>query len=186
MRITRTRIIGAAAAATLAAGGGAALAMNRTAADSPRPEREAFLADVAGRLGVSVEELRKAFREAAEARGWRGGPHSGRHFGPHARQGARHAVRQAFDAAADYLGLSRPELRSRLRAGDSLAEIAEAEGKSVDALKQALRESISARLDRAVADGRITEAQRQELLDRLDEKIDDLVQRSRGHHFGGS
>ena len=46
--------------------------MNRTSADSPRTEREAFLADVAGRLGVSVDDLRKAFREAAEARGWKG------------------------------------------------------------------------------------------------------------------
>ena len=64
MKLSRTKVVGAAVAALVAAGGGAALAVNRTA-DSPRADREAFMEDVAGRLGVSVDELRKAFREAA-------------------------------------------------------------------------------------------------------------------------
>jgi hypothetical protein len=75
-----------------------------------------------------------------------------------ARGGPRLAVRQAFTTAADYVGLSRAELIARLRDGQSLADIAEAEGKSVEGLKQAIRAGITARLDAV---------------------IDDLVQRSR-------
>jgi hypothetical protein len=179
--------VGAAAVIAVAAGGGAAFAVNRTSADSPRTEREAFLADVAGRLGVSVDELRKAFREAAEARGWKGerpfrhGPRGHGHFG----HGAGHAVHESFAAAAGYLGLTRQELFGRLIGGKSLADIAADQGRSVDGLKQAIRAAIVERLDAAEADGRLTEARKQELLGRLDAIIDDLVQRSRpprGNH----
>jgi hypothetical protein len=186
VRVPRTRIVGAAAVIAVAAGGGAAFAVNRTSADSPRTEREAFLADVAGRLGVSVDELRKAFRGAAEARGWKGqrpfgpgprghGPRGHGHFG----RGPGHAVHESFDAAADYLGLTRQQLMSGLGDGKSLADMAADQGKSVDGLKQAIRAAIVERLDAAEADGRLTEAKKQALLGRLDSIIGDLVQRSR-------
>ena len=173
--------MGAAAVIAVAAGGGAAFAVNRTSADSPRTEREAFLADVAGRLGVSVNDLRKAFREAAEARGWKADRpfHQGRlghgHFGRRPGQ----AVHESFDAAADYFGLTRQELMSRLIDGESMADVAADQGKSVDGLKQAIRAAIVERLDAAQAEGRLTEAKKQELLGRLDSIVDDLVQRSR-------
>jgi len=83
--------------------------------------------------------------------------HAGAFHHPH-RGGPHLAVREAFTAAADNVGLSRAELIARLRDGQSLAEIAEAEGKSVEGLKQAIRNAITARLDAV---------------------IDDLVQRSR-------
>ena len=177
MNRTRLRIIGAAAIAAVVAGGGAAFATTRAAADSPSTAREAFLADVAGRLGVSVDDLKKAFKDAAAARGWKRGPFMGPGFGPH--PGHRHAVRQAFEAAGSYLGLSREELMSRLRSGQSLAQIAEAEGKSVDGLQQAIHDAIVKQLDAGVTAGRLTQEQKQKLVDRLDAVIDDLVQRSR-------
>jgi hypothetical protein len=185
VRIPRTRIVGAAAVIAVAAGGGAAFAVNRTSADSPRTEREAFLADVAGRLGVSVDELKKAFRGAAEARGWKGqrpfghGPRHG-HFG----RGPGHAVHESFAAAADYLGLTRQQLMSGLADGKSLADIAADQGKSVDGLEQAIRAAIVERLDAAEADGRLTQAKKQALLERLDAIVHDLVQRSRPPHRG--
>ena len=173
--------MGAAAVIAVAAGGGAAFAVNRTSADSPRVGRDAFLADVAGRLGVSVDDLRKAFREAAEARGWkaerpfRHGPFGHGSFG----HGPGHAVHESLDAAATYLGITREELMSGLFDGKSLAEIAADHGKSVDGLKQAIRAAIVEHLDEAVADGRLTEAKKQELVERLDSIVEDLVQRSR-------
>jgi hypothetical protein len=177
--------VGAAAVIAVAAGGGTAFAVNRASADSPRTEREAFLADVAGRLGVSVDDLRRAFREAAEARGWKGkrpfrnGPRGDGGFG----RGPGHAVHESFDAAATYLGLTRQQLFGRLMDGKSLADVAGEEGKSVDGLEQAIRAAIVERLDAAVADGRLTEVKKQELLGRLDSIIGDLVQRSRPPRF---
>ncbi len=98
-----------------------------------------------------------------------------------------------LEGAADYLGLTEAQLHERLRDGQSLAEIAKAEGKSVDGLKQALVASAKERLDEAVADGRITAAQRDELLERLESKIDAVVNGEAlpkrgpgfGHRFGG-
>jgi hypothetical protein len=181
VKVPRKRIIGAAAAVVVAAGGGAALAVNRTAADTPRTGREAFLTDVAGRLGVSVDDLRKAFHEAAQARGWEAGPPL-RHrpfghgpFGP----GPGHAVHESFDAAAEYLGLTREQLFEGLMQGKSLAELAEEQGKSVEGLQRAIHDAIARRLDAAVAAGRLTEAKKQELLGRLEAVVRDLVQRSR-------
>jgi hypothetical protein len=178
--------VGAAAVIAVAAGGGTAFAVSRASADSPRAEREAFLADVAGRLGVSVDDLRKAFREAAEARGWKGerpfghGPRGHGHFG----RGRGHAVHESFAAAAGYLGLTRRQLMSRLVDGKSLADVAADEGKSIDGLKQAIRAALVERLDAAEAEGRLTEAKKQKLLGRLDSIIDDLVQRSRTRRGG--
>ena len=182
MQVPRKRIIGAAVAVVVAAGGGTALAVNRTASDAPRTEREAFLADVAGRLGVSVTDLRTAFREAAKARGWEAAPPL-RHrpfghgpFGP----GPGHAVHESFRAAAAYLGLTRQQLFAGLMSGKSLAQLAEDQGKSVEGLEQAIHDALAARLDAAVAAGRLPEAKRQELLGRLDAIVHDLVRRSRG------
>jgi hypothetical protein len=55
-----------------------------------------------------------------------------------------------FETAADYLGLSVDQVTQELRAGKSLAEIAEAHGKSVAGLKQALIEAAKADLAKAV------------------------------------
>ena len=79
-------------------------------------------------------------------------PAHARGFHPHHRGPAQMAVREAFGAAADYIGLPRQELVARLRDGQSLAQIAEAEGKSVDGLKQAIRDAITARLDTVIDD----------------------------------
>ena len=70
----------------------------------------------------------------------------------HHRGGPHFAARASFAAAADYVGLSRAELLLRLREGKSLAQIAEAEGKSVDGLKQALKDALTARLDAMIDD----------------------------------
>jgi ABC-type sugar transport system substrate-binding protein len=71
----------------------------------------------------------------------------------HQHRGAPYmAVRASFAAAAEYLGISRRELVGRLRDGQSLAQVAEAEGKSVEGLKQAIRAAIDARLDSVIDD----------------------------------
>jgi polyhydroxyalkanoate synthesis regulator phasin len=81
-------------------------------------------------------------------------------------------------AVASYLGLSETELRTQLESGKSLAQIATAQGKSVDGLKAAILAQAKSRLDEAVAAGKITSAQEEKMLADLKSHIDDLVNRT--------
>lgn len=80
-----------------------------------------------------------------------------------------------LDGAADYLGLADDELRERLHDGRTLAEIARAQGKSVQGLEDALLAAARERLDEAVKRGPLTGEQRDELLRGLASRIGDLV-----------
>ena len=95
-----------------------------------------------------------------------------------------HLLGGRLSAAADYLGLTEDELRSRLAGGKSLADIATAEGKSVDGLEKALVADAKTQLAQAVKDGRLTEQQAQEILARYAQRVDDLVKGvfGWGHH----
>jgi DNA-binding CsgD family transcriptional regulator len=78
-------------------------------------------------------------------------------------------------AAASYLGLTPEEIKTQLGAGKSLADIAAAQGKSVDGLKQAMLDAAKADLDRQVANGDITADEEQSILTKLRQGIDDFV-----------
>jgi hypothetical protein len=117
-------------------------------------------------------------------------------FGPPIFGGFHHgrAIGTNLEAAAEYLGLTRAELRERLEEGQSLAEIARAEDKSVDGLKQALLRDAEQRLNDAVEDGELTRERANEMLERLRGRIDELVERGYEafgppilglHHHGG-
>ncbi len=94
----------------------------------------------------------------------------------------RHAGRIALaavmrKAAAQYLGLSRAELRQQL-AGHSLAQLAEAQsaqGKSVQGLEDAMVAAVKAKLDAAVAKGRLSQARADKILARVQAHIGDVV-----------
>ena len=90
------------------------------------------------------------------------------------RSGPRAARQVALQAAARYLGLTRPQLRQQLP-GHSLAELARARGKSVEGLQAAILAPAKARLDRGVAAGRITAAQRDQRVARLQALISRFV-----------
>lgn len=90
----------------------------------------------------------------------------------------------ALDVAAETLGLDQAALRERLRAGESLADVAEAEGVPLDTLTGALQAEAEERLAQAVEDGRLTQEQADERRAELPERIADAVQREgrgRGH-----
>jgi predicted XRE-type DNA-binding protein len=80
-----------------------------------------------------------------------------------------------LDAAAKYLGLSQSDLSTKLRNGQSLADVAKAQGKDVDGLKQAIIDAARAELDKAVADKKLTQSQADDMLNRVKDHIDDLV-----------
>ncbi len=83
-----------------------------------------------------------------------------------------------LDGVASYLGLSVQQVAEKLRAGQTLAQIATAQGKSVDGLKAAIVAEEKEHLDEAVAAGRLTAAQAAQILERLQANVGDLVNRT--------
>jgi lambda repressor-like predicted transcriptional regulator len=95
------------------------------------------------------------------------------------------AATDPLGTAADYLGMNEPDVREGLRDGKSLADLAEDKGKSVDGLKQALRDAIREDADRAVDDGALTREQADLLVEKLSGAVDELVEHGRaGFEFG--
>lgn len=92
-------------------------------------------------------------------------------------RGFGHGPGFAVDAAAEALGVTEDELRTELRDGQSLADVAEQEGVALDTLTDALVAAAQERLDAAVADGRLTQEQADARKAELAERIGALVQR---------
>jgi hypothetical protein len=87
----------------------------------------------------------------------------------------RHGHGALLRAAAQYIGVSRAELVKDARAGQTLAQIATAHGKTVVGLKSAMLAALEARLDNAVVTKRLTSAQAQARLARADKLLDRLI-----------
>jgi hypothetical protein len=191
----RAVVIGSIVALAAVGAAGGALAASGTF--DPAAEKQAYLNDVAGRLGVSSAKLEAALKGAAIDRvdaalaagritkdqadamkaaissgklplGLGVGPGMGFRHGPH-------GFGASLDAAATYLGLTEVQLRTQLESGKSLADVAKAQGKSVDGLKQAMLDSIQSKLDQAVKDGKLTAAQGDEIMTWVKASIDDLI-----------
>jgi hypothetical protein len=162
---------------------------------TPKQEREAIINDAAEQLGVEPSELSDALKQALknrvdaavedgrlteqqgrelkeriEAGGvpfFGGGPGFHKHF-----HGPFHAK---LEAAADYLGMTQAQLEEALEDGKTLAQVARDKGKSVDGLVDALVEGAEQKLEDAVESGRLTEAEKREMLEGLRDRITDLV-----------
>jgi|GEM_PF-3577017 len=80
-----------------------------------------------------------------------------------------------LDAVAEVLGLDSTALVERLRAGETLTDIATAEGVALDDVKTAIKTAMTARISDAVADGRLTQEQADEHLADLADRIDAIV-----------
>jgi hypothetical protein len=180
------------AVATLAFGAGAA-----SAADTPT------LGDaVAARLGITGDQLRTSFKaelnsriDAAVAAG-KLTPEQGAKLKERVANakglgiGARRAFTQKHKAlvarivrvnrlhlAAKYLGMTPKEIRTARQDGQSFAQIATSKGKSVDGLVAAIVAPAKARAAKAVSNGRLTQQRADELIARLTERAQALVQR---------
>jgi hypothetical protein len=188
-KLKRRIIVAGVAALAVAVTGGAVAATNGT---SPRAESQAVVNDVAGQLGVQPSELTTALRKAlanrvdaavkagritkAEGDALKARINAGDVplFGlPH--RGGPHFHMHKLEAAAEYLGLTQAQLRTQLTSGKTLAQVARDRDKSVDGLIDALVADAEERLDQAVEDGRITQAQANEMKAGLQERITELV-----------
>lgn len=85
----------------------------------------------------------------------------GTNFGPGGRGpgGPRAMMTNDLAAAATYLGTTEADLRTKLQAGQTLAQIATAAGKTRDGLIAAMVADGNAKIDAAVAAGTLTAAQ---------------------------
>ena len=189
----RTKLAVGAGAALAVVGAGGAVAADKL---SPADESKAVVEDAAKQLGVDPAKLNDALKQALENRideaveagrlseaqgkamkerieaddfplfpgpafGHRG---FGHHFGF-----------RDLDAAAAFLGVEEDALRDRLRDGETLADVAEAKGKSVEGLVNAIVAATTKRLDEAVTAGRITKAQRDEIVSGLKQRTTEIV-----------
>jgi uncharacterized protein YidB (DUF937 family) len=83
--------------------------------------------------------------------------------------------REGFAALADAIGISSDDLRAALRDGQTLAEVAEANGVDPQHVVDVLVERGTERLDAAVAAGRIDQATADERKATLPDRATDLV-----------
>ena len=81
----------------------------------------------------------------------------------------------AAQAIADYLGLSASDLRTQLASGNTLADVATAQGKSVSGLEDAIVADAKSHLDAEVAAGNLTAAQESSRLADLQSHVADIV-----------
>ena len=88
--------------------------------------------------------------------------------------------RGLLPAAAAYLGVTPVALRTELRSGKSLAQIATARGKSVDGLKTALVAAIKTKVSAAKAAGRLDAARADRLLQLAPQLVERLVNATPG------
>jgi hypothetical protein len=199
MKRNRKLIIGA-ATLLVAAGGGVAIAASDS---SPAQENQAVIDDVAHQLGISSSKLDNAVKKAladrvdaavaagritkAEGDALKQRIDSGDFplFAGPERGFGHFGFFGGLDAAATYLGVTEAQLHTELDGGKTLAQVAQAHGKSVDGLVNALVADAKTHLDAAVAAGRLTKGQESDILRGLRDRITKLVNsRPPGGHFG--
>ena len=74
---------------------------------------------------------------------------------------------------------------AQLESGKTLAQVATAQGKTVDGLIAALKADAKQKLDDAVKAGRLTQAQENQILADLDQRITGFVNGTLQHHGRG-
>jgi hypothetical protein len=188
----KTRLIAGTVAGLAVTGGGAAIAASHF---SGANDSQAVVNDAAKQLGVQPSALTAALKKALEDRvdaavaagrltkaegdalkqrlesgelplfgapHGPGGFHGGGFFG-------------GLETASSYLGLTAVQLRSDLEGGKTLAQLAQARGKSVDGLVQALYDAAKQKLDTAVSARRLTQTQEGSILSELKSELTGFV-----------
>jgi len=132
----------------------------------------------AGKITKAQADAMKARIEKGEVPLFFGGPHRFGPGGPHRFGDFGHVPfgeHGHLSAAADYLGLTVPQLFQKLAKGQSLADVAKVQHKSVDGLKKAILDGAKKDLDQAVKSGFLNESQAKAALEALQSRIDDIV-----------
>jgi hypothetical protein len=129
--------------------------------------------------GTLTQAQVDAVEQALEAARPERGPGSGHHGGP-----SGHFVRGAgLDDAAEAIGIEMSVLMDGLRGGQTLAQIADANGVEPQAVIDAMEAAAQERIDAAVEAGRLDEAEAAERTAEATERITELV--NEGFQFRG-
>jgi len=199
MRWTRW---GIGALAAVAVAGAVAVAVPRLGtaqADDTEPGRVARYQELlAKNLGVSVDDLKAAEKAArdqlideqvaagkltAEKAAKLKEMPPGQLLRGALAHGRGHRVRAVIgnilDAAANVIHISRDVLVQELQQGKTIAQVASERGVSRDALKQGIVTAEKAKLNQAVANGKLTQAQADKLLQGLTNRVDKIIDRTR-------
>lgn len=179
--LTNRKLIGAAAFTAALAAGGVAGALLGTPSLSGAQEADDTTTTAADEPSTTTESGDTGTVEEAPVPA-----PDGEHCGP--GFGARLSV------VADALGITEDELHEALADGQSIADVAEAEGVEVQTVIDALVAEATEQIDEKVADGDLTEERAAELKADLPERMTELVNREgppfrahrfhRGFHFG--
>jgi len=171
------RRLAAAGAAVLVLGGAAvgiaaAQAQPSTTPSAQQTGYQKFIDALAQKLGISSQTLQS---DIAQARQDAGMP-AGNGFPGAQRGGPRGGFGGGldFNAAAQAIGITPQQLRTEL-AGKSLAQVAQAHGKSGSDVATALKNAANTRIDQAVTNGRLTADQANTQKTNVDQRIDQLV-----------
>lgn len=139
---------------------------------------DALVANATERLDEIEAALPEHMTDLVNRTGW--GDHDGR--GPGEGRHARRLL--GLETAADAIGISEDELRTALRDGSTLAEVAEANDVDVQTVIDALVAEATDRIDQAVGDGRLDEARAEEIKADLTERITARVNGEAPEPFG--
>jgi hypothetical protein len=198
-------LAGAAGGALATSGGSKATTMTTTTPSTKQGIVDAFLSDLAGRLGIDVSKLTDAIKGAAidqvnqavkdgrltqdEANAIIARINSG-DIGPGFGFGLRFgfggpgfghmgfARVDPLSTAASYLGLTEAQLRAQLQSGKSLADIAKATpGKTVAGVEDALVAAATKAID---ANTKLTADQKAQLIAKVKAMVDTLVNETPG------
>jgi hypothetical protein len=90
----------------------------------------------------------------------------------HGMSGMWSGQEPVMTAAADYLGLSPTQLQAQLRSGTSLAGIAEAQGKTISGLKNALLAAMTSRINAISA---LTAQQKAAMISEAKDHLDAMI-----------
>jgi len=162
----------------------------RQAAPHAQPRRDQFLGALAGKLGITADQLRQAIADTRTElgipdrgpgpRGHGGppGPGGPGGFGRPSGPGFGHFGGVHLDVVAQALGITADQLRQELRQelhGKSLADLARARNVDPARVATALKNEASTRIDQAVTAGRLTAEQAIQAKQRAGQEIDRLM-----------
>jgi uncharacterized protein YidB (DUF937 family) len=183
------------------------VALAQSGGGTPEPNQgsttqDTFLSNVASHLGISVDQLKQAIKDADldmvdqalqdgkitqdQADQLRQRIEEGNGFGFRFRLNLGlkverfESLQSIVNSVASELNLSPSDILDQLKQGKTLAEIADAQGVSRDDLKSTITTSVGEAVDKAVSDGTLTQDRADQIKSWLSDNLDKIIDSTRG------